>query len=189
MSGSGQEKPAQPVEKPASAASGPPRELTALVPLKVTVVLSRHQGEKRLSSLPYVLGLTANTAKPTTLRLGVQVPVTMTVFPGSSTEGKSVPTTSYSYRNVGTNIDCQAVTLPGGVYQLSMTVEDSSMHVDPAQKAGAATSASPDIPSFRSFNSSFTVLLKDGQTAQHTSATDPVTGEVMKIDLTLNVIK
>jgi len=41
----------------------------------------------------------------------------------------------------------------------------------------------------RSFNSSFQVLLRDGQTNQYTSATDPVTGEVTKIDVTLNVLK
>ena len=46
-----------------------------------------------------------------------------------------------------------------------------------------------DIPSFRSFRTSFSVMLRDGQTTQHTSATDPVTGEVIRIDVTLNVMK
>jgi hypothetical protein len=182
-----QEKPAPPPARPP--AGDQPRESSALVPLKVTVVLSRHKGDKRLSSLPYVLGVTANSAKPTTLRLGVQVPVTMTVFGGPAGDGKSVPSTSYSYRNVGTNIDCQANALPGGVFQLMLTVEDSSIHLDPAQKPEAATPTKSDVPSFRSFNSSFTILLKDGQTTQHTSATDPVSGEVMRIDVTLNVMK
>ena len=45
------------------------------------------------------------------------------------------------------------------------------------------------MPAFRSFKSNFTVLLRDGQTTQYTSAVDPVSGEVMKIDVTLNVIK
>ena len=45
------------------------------------------------------------------------------------------------------------------------------------------------MPSFRNFNSSFTALLRDGQTMQYTSATDPVSGEVMKIDVTVAVMK
>jgi hypothetical protein len=45
------------------------------------------------------------------------------------------------------------------------------------------------IPAFRSFTSSFNLLLKDGQTAQHTAATDPISGEVIRVDVTLNVLK
>ena len=41
----------------------------------------------------------------------------------------------------------------------------------------------------RSFTSSFFVLLRDHETAQSIAATDPVTGEVMKIDVTLTVVK
>ena len=33
------------------------------------------------------------------------------------------------------------------------------------------------------------MLLRDGQTMQYASATDSVTGEVVKIDVTLNVLK
>jgi hypothetical protein len=74
-----------------------------------------------------------------------------------------------------------------GVFQLTVTVSDSSVALDTQKRP--ATGVVPDIPSFRSFNSSFTALLRDGQTVQYTSATDPVTGEVMKIDVTLNVMK
>jgi len=45
------------------------------------------------------------------------------------------------------------------------------------------------VPAFRSFTSSFNLLLKDGQAAQQTSATDPVSGEVLKIDVTVTVLK
>jgi hypothetical protein len=44
-------------------------------------------------------------------------------------------------------------------------------------------------PVLRSFTSNFTILLRDGQTAQYTTATDQVSGEVLKIDATLNVLK
>ena len=95
---------------------------------------------------------------------------------------------SYTYRDVGTNIDCGATfdeAVPG-IFQLALTVSDSSLGLDTPQSAAGVA---PDVPSFRNFNSSFTALLRDGQTMQYTSATDPVTGEVMKIDVTVAVMK
>lgn len=171
-------------------ASQPPggRKTPAPIPLKVTVVLSRYQGEKRISSMPYVLGVMASgwgAGPKTTLRMGVDVPVTQTVFGGGNE--KSTPISSYTYRGVGTNIDCGATfdeAVPG-IFQLALTVSDSSLGLDTAKRSGVM----PDVPSFRNFNSSFTALLRDGQTMQYTSATDPVSGEVMKIDVTAAVMK
>jgi hypothetical protein len=74
------------------------------------------------------------------------------------------------------------------VYRLQFTIEDSSVHLDPGQKSGSPAVIN-DYPSFRSFRTNFSALLRDGQTTQHTSATDPVSGEVMKVDVTLNVMK
>jgi hypothetical protein len=187
---SAQEKPA-PAPVVVNEMMQPPsrREHPAPIPLKVTVVLSRYQGEKRMSSMPYSMGVTASgwgPAPKSTLRMGVDVPVQVTVI--GQTDGKSTAGTSYNYRNVGTNIDCQASfeSTAAGVFQLALTVSDSSIGLDTSKKAAGAM---PDIPSFRNFNSSFTALLRDGQTTQYTSATDPVTGELMKIDVTLNVMK
>jgi hypothetical protein len=185
-----EQQPAAPPEtKPAAARRIPPP-----MPLKVTVTLSRYQGEKRVSSMPYSLGVTASGYGPapkTTLRMGVDVPITQTVFSGTATDGKPAPpVSSYNYRSVGTNIDCGATydEANAGIFQLTMTVSDSSIGLD-ASKKTSATGVAPDIPSFRNFNSSFTALLRDGQTTQYTSATDPVTGELMKIDVTVNVMK
>lgn len=187
---SAQEKPA-PAPVVVNEIMQPPsrREHPAPIPLKVTVVLSRYQGEKRMSSMPYAMGVTASgwgPAPKTTLRMGVDVPVQVTVF--GPTDGKSTTSTSYNYRNVGTNIDCSASfeSTAAGVFQLTLTVSDSSIGLDTSKKTAGVM---PDIPSFRNFNSSFTALLRDGQTTQYTSATDPVTGELMKIDVTLNVMK
>ena len=75
---------------PPPEASQPPggRKTPAPVPLKVTVVLSRYQGEKRISSMPYVLGVMASGWGPgpkTALRMGVEVPVAQTRI---TTDGK-----------------------------------------------------------------------------------------------------
>lgn len=185
-----QEPPLPPPQPAPPGQSAGARKTPPPVPLKVTVVLSRFQGDKRVSSMPYVLGVMASgwgAGPKTTLRMGVDVPVMQTVFGGGSGDTKSVPMSSYTYRGVGTNIDCGATfdeAVPG-IFQLALTVSDSSLGLDTAKRSGVM----PDVPSFRNFNSSFTALLRDGQTMQYTSATDPVSGEVMKIDVTVGVMK
>ena len=44
-------------------------------------------------------------------------------------------------------------------------------------------------PIIRQFRALFRLLLRDGQTVQGTMATDPVSGRVLKLDVTLNVVK
>jgi hypothetical protein len=176
----GQEKPAP--ASPAERAAAAPRRIPAPVAVKVTVLLSRYQGEKRVTSMPYVIGVMASgwgTGPKTTLRMGVDVPVATT---------SNAAVSNVNYRSVGTNIDCTASfeEASPGVFQLSLVVSDSSLGLDTGVKrAGLAA----DMPAFRNFNSSFTALLRDGQTMQYTSATDPVTGELMKIDVTLAIMK
>jgi hypothetical protein len=170
----------------ASALVAPPAALAqekpspTLVPLRVQLVISRQAGEKKVSSLPYTVWVTANDRKVTSVRMGVQIPVTQTVF---SKEG-GAPATSYSYRDVGTNIDIQANATEGGQFSLEIRLNDSSLGVDIKEPGVAA-----GRPTFRNFSSSFNILLRDGQTAQYASATDPVSGETLKVDVTIAVLK
>ena len=165
------------------AAQSPP----AQVPLKVDLVVSRYAGDKRVSSVPFTLSVVANDNDKTSLRMGVDVPVPTTVFsPGGP--NSSVPQTSFNYRSVGTNIDCSARSVAGGLFKLDIAVSDTSVFVP--EKPGAATpNPVAGVPAFRSFTSSFNLLLKDGQSAQQTSATDPVSGEVLKIDVMVTVLR
>jgi hypothetical protein len=152
----------------------------AVVPLKVQLVVSRHAADKKISSLPYTLWVTANAAQMTRVRMGVQVPVPTTV-----TTKEGVTTPSYSYQNVGMNIDCRAQGPAEGLFSVEITLVDSSLGFD--AKESAATLKG--VPALRSFTANFNILLKDGQTAQYASATDPLTGETVKVDVTLNVLK
>jgi hypothetical protein len=163
----------------------------AEVPLKVQVVLSRYSGEKKISSTPYtlaVVGMTAGKAEATKMRMGVDVPIPQAIFSqpkdGATT---STPQVSYSYRSVGTSMDCKATIQDAGVFKLDLTVTDTAvMMPDAAQAAKGGVGTAPTI---RTFTSSFSLLLKDGQTAQHTAATDPVSGEVLRVDVTLAILK
>ena len=156
------------------------------VPLKVLFTLSRFKGEQKISSTPYMLGVLTNGQK-TSLRVGTQVPVVMTTFGAKSEGSASTPVQSYTYRDVGTNIDCGATSAGNGLFSLTVTVEDSSIHLDPSAKDQKQFLR--DVPAFRSFRSSFAMVLRDGQSMHDASATDPITGEVMRIDVMLSLAK
>ena len=166
--------------QPASAQSKP-----GPVSLKLSLVFSRYQGEKKISSVPHTLWVTTGDNTRTSLRLGTQVPVTTTVI---SKEGEK--TQSYNYRDVGTNIDCSAASLLDGSFRLGITITDSSVYYpDQSEPTPRSMTASTGAPAFRNFNSTFTMVLKDGQTGQSTSVTDPISGQVIKLDMTVNVQK
>jgi len=163
------------------------QEKPPVVPLKVQIVISRYQGEKKVSSLPYTLAVNADLNK-TSLRLGSQVPVVTTSFTQGNAEKKDVnPLQSYTYREVGTNIDCSVHTLPDGRFQLDIVLDDSSVYsTDRTERTPVLIG---NVPSFVSFRSTNSVILKDGQSMQYTTATDKTTGEVTKVDVTLTVLK
>jgi hypothetical protein len=68
-------------------------------------------------------------------------------------------------------------------------VNDSSVAFLERDVAKTREAPGPSHPSFRSFHAAFDLLLRDGQSAQYATATDPVNGEVTKLDLTMNVVK
>jgi hypothetical protein len=163
---------------PAAAQEKPAAAQMVSVPLRVTVVISRLQGEKKVSNLPFTL--TLNTGERTSLRMGADVPVPQ------ATMKENTVLSSYSYRPVGTNIDCSAAPmLDDGRVRLSLTVSDSQVSIEDRPDAGSMRG----LPRFQNFTSTATLLLRDGQTMQYTAATDKVTGEVVRVEVALNVVK
>ena len=162
----------------------------AEVPLKIQVVLSRYSGEKKISSTPYtlaVVGMPPGKGESTKMRMGVDVPIPVTVVSQPKDGSTATPQVSYQYRSVGTSMDCKATIQDAGIFKLDLTVTDNAvMMPDAGQTAKGGVAAAPTI---RTFTSSFSLLLKDGQTAQHTAATDPVSGEVLRVDVTLAILK
>jgi hypothetical protein len=154
------------------------------VMLRVQVVISRFQGERKLGSLPYTFNVTVE-GRPVRVRMGVETPVAVATSPD-----KGIPAmTSFQYKNVGTNIDCSAREVGSdGRYQLMLTVENSSV-AGGAESSGQPAAQTPAAPLFRTFNANLDPVLRDGQSVQAIASTDPVTGEVVKVDVTLNVVK
>ena len=152
-------------EKPATEKAGPSQ-----VPLKVTVVIGRYQGEKRTGNLPFVLSL--STAGSTQVQMGASVPV-----PSTET---SKP---FEYRSVGTNIRCSSPAYQGeGRYRLSLQLTDNQIFLD-------APGGIKGIPAFQNFTLNNDVTMRDGETVTLGTAVDKATGETIRVDVTLNVIK
>jgi len=151
------------------------------------VVLSRYRGDTKVLSLPYTFLVTSDGPRAR-MRMGVSTPVPM-AMPGPSTGERP---TGIQYKNVGTNIDCGAREVGAGRYLLQLNVEHSSAfggNEAPAPGAAAETPRVPGVPMFRSFEASFEPILRDGETQQIVASTDPITGEMLKIDVTLNVVR
>jgi hypothetical protein len=175
-----QERPAAEPPQSSGPVVVPPQPARSLVPLEVQVVISRHQGDKKVSSMPYVLAVNANSGN-SQLEMGAEVPV-QTV--GSQGESAS-RVASFSYQNIGTSIDCQARTADEGRYELTIAVDEKSVLAGTDQ---TQVTVARDMPVFRSFRSRNRLLLKSGQTRQYTAATDRVNGETVRIDVTLKVL-
>ena len=187
--GRAQETPKPDAAKVSEPAMSRPKK--APVMLRVQITIARYQAERKLASVPYTLLLTTDDRK-VRLRMGVEVPIPVTSF-SKSDDAKSSAVTSFQYKNVGTNIDCWAEDRSGdGLFQVGLSVENSSIYSSTdARTTGGLneTGLAPDRPMFRTFNVSLNPTLRDGQSIQAVASTDPVTGEVVKIDVTLNVVK
>jgi hypothetical protein len=164
------------------------------VPLEVQVVISRYQGDKRIGSLPYVLSLKSAPVSQrrgdwgATLRLGSRVPVRTQMFTPPPADGKpAAPMSSVNYENVGTNIDVGATAMEDGRFEVTITINESSVVTDPQDLK--ATPGSDSYPVFRSYLSTNTLFVKDGQTTQFTAASDRVSGEVVRVEVKLMVLK
>ena len=159
--------------------------------LKIQVVFSEFDGDKKIKNLPYsfvVKAQTPNEHEWTKIRMGSRVPVPT---------GGGSPNPNLQYVDVGTNIDCYAKQLSDGVYRITFNLERSWAEGNTAVKTDNsnkdATSQKPDgtiyAPIIRQFRSENTVTIKDGQTLETNFATDPVTGKVIRLDVTVNSMK
>ncbi|SRR6266849_579153 len=154
-----------------------------ITPLKVTVVFNEYDGEKKISSLPYVLFLPPEEQRHYvgSLRMGVRVPIWVA--------GKD---SGIRYEDVGSNIDCEAHVMEDGRFLLDLRLERSALYPEKAEHGVEQKQMDPSQgaqPVLRAFRASVFLPVRDGQTAQSTVATDPLNGHVLKVDVTLNVVK
>lgn len=151
--------------------------------LKVQVVFTEYEGDKKLKSLPYSLLVTTHTRDTwpeAKIRVGSRVPV----YTGS--EHGSV-----TYMDVGTNIDCRAEAIAEGQYRIYLNLERSWVEGDVPVVVEKATPPQAFFrqPVVRQYRTELSPILKDGQSVETSLATDPLSGKIVKLEVSVSVVK
>jgi hypothetical protein len=164
-------------------AQAPPQEKKPTIPVKVQVVFSEYDGEKKISSMPYSFVVIPDEKLggpySTSLRTGVRVPV-----------DAGGPEQKTNYMDVGSNIDCGIRTTDDyDRYQVHMIFERSALSPNSGAQAEKIQTSRLDAPPLvRQFKASVNMILKDGQTSE-TVSTDPINGHSLHLSVTINVPK
>jgi hypothetical protein len=162
-------------------------------PVKVQIVFTEFEGDKKSKSLPYTLYINAPDAPEwksggssfVKLRVGSRVPVYTGGNMGNMT-----------YLDVGTNIDARAAYPGESRLLLYLNVERSwvegGVSVPVAKSDGSAAetfSGHFQEPIIRAFKSEFDLKLREGQPVESTMATDPLSGKVLKVVVSFTTVK
>jgi hypothetical protein len=144
----------------------------AVTPLRVQVLFTEYDGDKKVSSLPYSFTVNADERRASRpgsqIRNGARIPIST---------GKD----QFTYLDIGTNVDCSATLQEDGRYKLQMVLERSS--ISPESSSGSTN------PIVRQFRADMNPVLKDGQSIESIVSTDPLNGHVYRVSVTLNVAK
>jgi hypothetical protein len=179
--------PIQAQDKPVEAKPRP--ELVATTPVKLQIVFAEFDGDKKVKSLPYTIYHNSShnsilQADFTKLRIGSRVPVVT---------GSGGGAVQFQYLDIGANLDCRTVRNEDGKFLVQLSVERSWIEGDTStQIASSAAQQNSNADTFRepiirNVRSDLYLSLRDGQTVETTAATDPISGRVVRIEVTLNV--
>src|SRR5258708_4578855 len=167
--------------------ANPSEKAKPSIPVKLNVVLTENDGEKKIASLPYSILVNSDPPGPgsratysTFTRVGVRVPV-----PAGGKEGQT------TFVDVGSNIDCGVQAEEDGRFTVRLNFERSSLYFQSRGDEKGVTKTTetgqPYIPTIRA--QSLLVTVRDGQSLEVLTATDPLNGHVFRINETLNVQK
>jgi len=150
------------------------------IPVKVQLVFSEFDGDKKISTMPYAFGVLANERgiDGTSVRTGVRIPIEI--------DSKDQKTT---YMDVGSNIDCRIRIEEEGRYAVSLTFDRSALYPNKSPEGERLVAEPNGQPLVRQFRTNENLLLKDGQTWEAVVSTDPLNGHTMRVTVTISVQK
>jgi hypothetical protein len=98
------------------------------------------------------------------------------------------------YLDVGSSIDCTAFHRKDDRFDILLSLDRSWIEGDvpvPMEKGNSLPSSPGQFPEpiVRQFKSELSLTLRDGQTLESTLATDPLSGKVFKVEVTLSTLK
>ncbi len=156
----GQEAPAKALE-----ATKPPGNR-----LRVQFQETRLRGESTTATRATTLALHAD-ADGASVSVGSEIPISVAGKEGTTTVMK----------NVGVQCQVKVETLPDGRYRLNARFEESSV----LPPGGGEVVTSGDNPILLVVRGESMLVVRERETVPFASAVDPVTGEVVRVDLTV----
>jgi len=170
-------------DKPKSEDSSTEARTIETTPLKVSVTFTEFEGEKKVKSLPYTMVVVADGRPPkSVLKMGSRVPV----YTGKEN--------GMQYLDVGSSIACQANRTKDNKFDVRLDLDrswvegDVAVPVDRGASSGSSSGQFPE-PIVRQFRSELSLTLRDGQTVESMFATDPLSGNVLKVEVSLSIVK
>jgi hypothetical protein len=151
-------------------------------PLRISVTFTEFEGDKKVKSLPYTMVVVADGRPPKSiLKMGSRVPV----YAGKES--------GIQYLDVGSNLECQAARAKDNRFDIRLDLDRSWVEGDVQVPVDRGASSQPSgqfpEPIVRQFRSALSLTLRDGQAVESTFATDPLSGKVFKVEVSLNVVK
>jgi hypothetical protein len=151
-------------------------------PIKVQVVYTEYDGDKKISSMPYSFMVISDEKMggkySTSLRTGMRVPI--------ETDGKEQKTT---YLDIGSNIDCGIETGEDGRFHVYLNFERSALYPNKSGEGEKLVTNPGGNPLVRTLRGSQNLILKDGQSSENLLSTDPLNGHTVRVSVTINVQK
>ena len=157
-------------------------------PIKVQIVFTEFEADKKIKSLPYVMYMNAPNSSElragwVKFRIGSRLPVYV---------GKN----EMQYMDVGTNVDARSAYTGDGHVLLQMTLERSWVEGEVSVPMMRSDSSPSDPsgghfqePIVRGFKSELDLKLREGQPVESNMATDPISGRVLKVEISFAVVK
>jgi hypothetical protein len=152
------------------------------IPVKVQIVFTEYDGDKKISSMPYSFMAIADEHVggyySTSLRTGVRVPVEM-----GSKDQQTI------YMDIGSNIDCGIRSEDDGRFRVYLIFDRSALYPNKSSEGERLVANPNGQPLIRQFRTSENLILKDGQTSENIFSTDPLSGHILRVSVTINVLK
>jgi hypothetical protein len=156
-------------------------------PVMVRIFFTELDGENKVKHLPYVLYVNAGDSHEsrgwTKLRIGSRMPV----YVGNN---------QMQYVDVGTNIDARGSFSNDHQLLLQLSLEHSWAEGDvsvPVTKSDGVQAETPSghfrEPIIRGFKSELDLKLREGQSVESIAAADPISGKMMKAEVSFTVVK
>jgi hypothetical protein len=151
-------------------------------PIKVQIVFTEYEGDKKVSSMPYNFMVITDEKLggnySTSLRTGIRVPI--------ETDNKDQKTT---YMDIGSNIDCGIRTEDDGRFHLFLIFDRSALYPNKSAEGERLVINPGGLPLVRQFRTSENLILRDGQSSENLLSTDPLNGHTLRVSVTINVQK